>query len=383
MKTTQDAVVYASGDRLRPGEMHGPVNRYSLLIPLCILGILVANAYSLMITNNGLLISNIFPDLRAFDFEIPQAYATFVFAGVLQFGIMVLYLLFAVSRPSGKLVVVPFLVTLVTVSFYFGFLSVHSNARGDAYLGSLTKRIDNLTAAVTGENRFIAASANEALGGSLRLAEASKRGQDKTGIATCGALCQGHYDRAQTIRGKYGHLLTVPEAPPSTEDIREQWREASAQYSGYVSRVRDYDRLLKEQDRTNGYAVNPDVAETHDNLQTLFGKGLDDRWMLTAHSLRDITKDVSVAISALISIMPDIINLSLSLTISALLALSRRGVMNRRAARAGARIQPVLTRQEPTMGNLPAVAAEPLPHFGDPLVLEASPSVQVEPRIRS
>jgi len=371
MNRVNRPVAYLSGaPEGRESLMHGPINRYSLLIPLCVLGIVVANAYSLMITNNGLLISNTFPDLRVFNAEIPQTYATFLFAGVLQFGILVLYLLLAVSPPLGKLVVAPFLIILAGVSFYFGFLSVHANARGDAYLGSVGKRIDHLSAAITGENRYIATSVNEALAGSLRLAEASKRGQDKTGVAVCGPLCQGHYERAQAIEGRYRHLLTAPLEPAQSPDVRTQWREASALFSAYVGRSRDYDRFLKERDSTSGYAVSPEVAEAHDTLQGLFSKGMDDRWMLTAQSLRDIARDPGVAVSALISIMPDVINLSFSITISALLVLSRRGVMNRRVARAPLAAPGALVRDDPAMGNLPLVARGAGPVLGEAIRLE-------------
>lgn len=357
MDGTSKSVVYLDTDEDRSVKPLGAVNRYTLLIPLCILGILVANAYSLMITNNGLLVSNIFPDLRVIDLKIPQSYATFLFAGVLQFGIMVLYLLLAVTRPLQKIVILPFLAVLVSVSFYFGFISVHSNARGDAYVGSLTKRIDNLTAAVTGENRFIAQSVNESLQGNLRLAEASKRGEDKTGIAACGALCQGYYDRAEAIRGQYGHLMVVPGSPPATTDVPEQWREAGALYAAYLGRARDYDRLLRDQHPASGYAVSPALQESHDSLQQIFGKGLDDRWMLTAHSLGDIGRDISVGVSALISIMPDVINLALAMTISALMVLSRRGKVSRRPRR-DYRVKPTIERQDPVIGTLPAISGE-------------------------
>ena len=302
----------------------GAFTRYALLVPLCVIGIVIANAYSLMITNNGLLMSNIFPDLHVLEFAIPQARATFVFALVLQFGIMVLYLVLTAGRPLHKLVVFPFLVSLVAVSFYFGFLSVHANSRGDAYVGSLTKRIDNLSSAVTGENRFIATNVQQALQGQLDLAQASRRGHDKTGVAACGPLCQGHYTQAETIRARYSHLLEVPELPPAGDDIRQQWRDAAAQFAAYSNRARDFERFLSEQGGGQSYAVDPDLIDAHTTLQQIFGKGQDDRWMLTAHSLSDIFKDISVAVSALISIMPDIINLSLSFSISALLQLNRR-----------------------------------------------------------
>lgn len=356
--------------------MHGPINRYSLLVPLCVLGILVANAYSLLITNNGLLISNIFPDLRVFEAEIPQSYATFVFAGVLQFGILVLYLLFAVSRPLGKLVLAPFLILMAGVSFYFGFLSVHANARGDAYLGALGKRIDHLTAAITGENRYISTSVNEALAGSLRLAESSRRGQDKTGVAACGPLCQGHYERAQAIEGRYRHLLSVPEAPAPSSDVRAHWRDASALYAAYLGRSRDFDRFLKERDPTSGYAVSPTVIAAHDGLQGLFSRGMDDRWMLTAESLGDIARDTGVAVSALISLMPDIINLSLSLTISALLTLSRAGVRNRRAARLAPQPRGALRREDPPMGSLPLVPRDYGERVGETALVETDAGVR-------
>jgi hypothetical protein len=278
---------------------------------------------------------------------------------VLQFGIMVLYLLFAVTRPVQKLVVLPFLAVLVSVSFYFGFISVHSNARGDAYVGSLTKRIDNLTAGITGENRFMAQSVNEALQGNLRLVDASKRGEDKTGIAACGALCQGYYDRAEAIRGQYGHLMVVPDAPTPTADVREQWREASALFAAYVSRAHDYDRMLRDQHPESGYAVSPALQESHDSLQHTFGKGLDDRWMLTAHSLGDIGRDISVGVSALISIMPDVINLALAMTISSLMALIRRGKVSRHPRR-DHRARRMIERQDPVIGALPSIPAEPL-----------------------
>lgn len=360
--------------------VRGPINRYSLLIPLCVLGILVANGYSLLITNNGLLISNTFPDLRVFNEEIPQAYATFVFAGVMQFGIMVLYLLFAVSRPVGKLVVAPFLITLAGVSFYFGFLSVHANARGDAYLGALGKRIDHLTAAITGENHYIANSVSEALAGSLRLAEASRRGQDKTGVAACGSLCQGHFERAHSIEGRYRHLLAAPENPEPSPDIRTQWREASALYRGYVGRSRDFDRFLKEQDPTSGYTLEPSIAEDHDSLQGLFSRGMDDRWMLSARSLGDIARDTAVVVSALIALMPDIINLSLSLTISALLALSYRGRLTRRTVHLAQAPRGSLMRDDPPMGNLPLVAtgsADPI--LGATILQESVPVLRAHP----
>ncbi len=334
----------------RPGL--GGFTRYALLVPLCVLGILVANAYSLMITNNGLLVSNIFPDLRVLDDAIPQTRATFVFAFVLQFGIMVLYLVLAAGRPLQRLVALPFLVTLVSVSFYFGFLSVHANSRGDAYVASLNKRVDNLTAAVLGEERFMAASVNQALQGQLDLAEASRRGRDKTGVAACGPLCQGHFERAELIRARYGHLLAVAAEPPAADDIRVQWREAAAQYADYGNRAQDYDRFLKERDPAQGYVIAPALAEVHGSLQQIFGKGLDDRWMLTAHSLKDILKDASVAVSALISIMPDVINLSLSLTIGTLLQLGRRrAVVIAGSSRSG---PPAALRREPSMGSLPA-----------------------------
>ena len=379
MDGTAKPVVYLDADNGRSVEPYGLINRYTLLIPLCVLGILVANAYSLMITNNGLLISNVFPDLRVVDLKIPQSYATFLFAGVLQFGIMVLYLLFAVTRPVQKLVVLPFLAVLVSVSFYFGFISVHSNARGDAYVGSLTKRIDNLTAGVTGENRFIAQSVNEALQGNLRLAEASKRGEDKTGIAACGALCQGYYDRAEAIRSQYAHLMVVPDAPPPAADLREQWREASALFSAYVGRAHDYDRLLRDQHPESGYAVSPGLQESHDSLVTIFGKGLDDRWMLTAHSLGDIGRDISVGVSALISIMPDVINLALAMTISALMALIRRGKPIRQPRR-NHRTTRMIERQDPVIGALPAIPSEPVT-VSVPTVALAEPAPD-EPGIR-
>ncbi len=361
---------------VRPGRtadrkaLRGPLDRYSLLIPLCLLGILIANLFSLMITNNGLIISDIFPDLRFFDREIPQTYATFVFAGVLQFGILVLYLLLAVSRLLGKLVVIPFLSALVAVSFYFGFLSVHANARGDAYLGSLPKRIDNLLAAIEGENRYITNSVHEALAGSRRLAEASRQTDDKTGIAACGALCQGYYDRAEAIRSRYGHLLAVPQAPQPASDLRAQWRAASAFYAQYASRSRDFARMLREQDPAGGYEVNAAVAEDHDSMQRLFGKGMEDRWMIAAKSLRDIGEDAGVAISALISILPDVISLFLSLTISVLLGAGRGGMRKRRAARAGQGTHETLPRADPAIGSLPVLASEPIPILGDTLVTD-------------
>jgi hypothetical protein len=330
----------------------GAFTRYGLLVPLCVIGIVIANAYSLMITNNGLLMSNIFPDLHVLEYAVPQTRATFVFALVLQFGIMVLYLVLAAGRPLHKLVVLPFLASLVAVSFYFGFLSVHANSRGDAYVASLTKRIDNLSSAVTGENRFIAASVQQALQGQLDLAQASRRGHDKTGVAACGPLCQGHYDQAETIRTRYSHLLTVPEAPPAGDDIRQQWRDAAAQFAAYSNRARDFEQFLAEQGGSQSYAVDPALAEVHAMLQQIFGKGQDDRWMLTAHSLRDIFKDVSVAVSALISIIPDIINLSLSFAIGALLQLSRR--RKARPVVGRVRDEPMRpNRIEPKMSNLP------------------------------
>ena len=330
----------------------GAFTRYYLLVPLCVIGIAIANAYSLMITNNGLLMSNIFPDLHVLEFAIPQARATFVFALVLQFGIMVLYLVLAAGRPLHKLVVFPFLASLVAVSFYFGFLSVHANSRGDAYVGSLTKRIDNLSSAVTGENRFIAASVQQALQGQLELAQASRRGHDKTGVAACGPLCQGHYAQAELIRSRYSHLLEVPELPTAGDDIRQQWRDAAAQFAAYNNRARDFERFLSEQGGSQSYAVDPDLADDHASLQQIFGKGQDDRWMLTAHSLRDIFKDVSVSVSALISIMPDIINLSLSFTIGALLQIKRRR-KSRPVVEQSQVVQRLRGRVEPKVSSLP------------------------------
>jgi len=356
MDGTTKPVVYLDAEGGRVARPLGAINRYTLLIPLCVLGILIANAYSLMITNNGLLISNIFPDLQVVDLKIPQGYATFLFAGVLQFGIMVLYLLLAVTRPVQKLVVLPFLAVLVAVSFYFGFISVHSNARGDAYVASLTKRIDNLTASIIGENRFITTSANQALEGNLRLAEASKRGEDKTGVAACGPLCQGYYDQAESIRSRYGHLLVLPDAPPAPTDLREQWREASALFAGYLARARDFDHLLRDQSSDSGYPVSPSLQQAHDSLQQIFGKGLDDRWMLTAHSLGDMGRDISVGVSALISIMPDIINLALAMTISALLVLSQRRRMIRRPRR-DYLARPMIERMDPVIGTLPSATS--------------------------
>lgn len=336
----------------------GPINRYTLLIPLCILGIVIANIYSLLITNNGLLLSKVFPELRILDFQIPQEYATFVFASVLQFGILALYLLFAIGRFTQKVLVTPFLITLVVVSFYFGFLSVHAHSRGDAYVGSLPKRIDNLVAGIQGENQLITTSVNQALEGNLRLAEDSQRGQDKTRVARCGSLCRGYYDRAEAIRGQYGHLLTVPETPPASTDLREQWRAASTLFSLYVGRAQDYQQFLKGQGNGQRYTPKPALVEAHDTLQQAFGKGMDDRWMLTARSLWDITQDVGVGLSALISIMPDIINISLALTISTLLSLSRRGTTRRRVTPQDMPPSPV-ERQEPVIGNLPTLVTPP------------------------
>jgi hypothetical protein len=351
------------------GNGLGTFTRYALLVPLCVIGIVIANAYSLMITNNGLLMSNIFPDLHVLEFAVPQARATFVFALVLQFGIMVLYLVLAAGRPLQKLVVLPFLATLVAVSFYFGFLSVHANSRGDAYVASMTKRIDNLSSAVTGENRFIAASVQQALEGQLELAEASRRGHDKTGVAACGPLCQGHYAQAEAIRSRYSHLLEVPELPPAGDDIRQQWRDAAAQFAAYGNRARDFERFLVEQGGSQSYVADPALTDAHASLQQIFGKGLDDRWMLTAHSLRDIFKDVSVAVSALISIMPDVINLSLSFAIGAMLQLNRRlksrPVVTREVRRLPGRIEPQVsslppptedTFRMPTLNVVPDVA---------------------------
>jgi hypothetical protein len=366
MARSAKSVVYLAADGRPVHRANGPLKRYLLLIPLCVLGILLANAYSLMITNNGLLLSNVFPDLRVLDARVPQAYATFVFASVMQFGIMVLYLLFAVARPLQKFLVLPFLGVLVAVSFYFGFISVHAHSRGDAYLGSLIKRIDNLTAGIEGENRFIALSTTQALEGNLRLAEAARRGEDKTGVARCGSLCQGYYDRAEAIRGQYGHLMVAPAAPSPTQDLRAQWREASALFAAYAGRAQDFDRLLKAKDPSSGYAINASLQRTHERLRQIFGKGMDDRWMLTAHSLRDIGKDISVAVSALISIMPDVINLALSMTIGTLLGMSRR---NPRSvperddggpAAAGDRL-------DPDIGSLPVLPGRAL---ADPVVAD-------------
>jgi hypothetical protein len=234
---------------------------------------------------------------------------------------------------------------------------VHANSRGDAYVASLTKRIDNLTSGVTGENRFMATSVGQALQGQLELAEASRRGQDKTGVAACGPLCRGHFERAEAIRSRCGHLLQAPAVPPAGDDIRAQWREAAALYAAYVNRARDYARFLGEQDPAQGYVIAPALAEAHGSLQQIFGKGLDDRWMLTALSLGDILKDASVAVSALISILPDLINLSLSLTIGALLQLGRRRnpsapMVHTPVSRPALEAPP--QRREPRMGALPS-----------------------------
>jgi hypothetical protein len=225
-------------------------------------------------------------------------------------------------------------------------------------VGSLPKQIDNLTAGIQGESQLIASSVNQALQGNLRLAESSRRGEDKTGVARCGTLCQGYFQRAEAIRAQYGHLLTVPPTVTPSSDLREQWRTASTQFTTYVGRARDYDRFLKSQDAQQGYKPSPALQEAHASLQQTFGKGLDDRWTLTAHSLGDILRDVSVLVSALIAIMPDVINLALAMTISTLLGLSRRGVLRRRPA---PRTQPPRSeRRDPPLGSLPVLPAESL-----------------------
>jgi len=353
--TTRVALRWAE-EPTRTVEPLRPINRYSLLIALCVVGILIANAYSLMITNNGLLVSNIFPDLRVLTFEIPQSTATFVFAGVMQFGIMVLYLLLALSRPAQRLAVLPFLGTLVAVSFYFGFLSVHSNSRGDAYVASVGKRIDNLRAGIEGELQFIASGAREALDGALKSAEASKRGLDRTGVATCGPICQGYFDRAQKIQSGFGHLLEIPAEPPQDQDVRSLWRDTSSLFTAYAARSQDYGQLLGEIDPARGYEVNPQLRSEHDYLSRMFGKGLDDRWMMTAQSLRDMGQDLSVIVSALISILPDVINLALALTIGALSGISRRGIAARRAGKTITLTAAPSARAEPVIGALAAPA---------------------------
>ena len=137
--------------------------RMRMLILLGSIAIVLANSYSLLITNHGLLLSHIFPELHFFDRVLPETWATFMFATVLQLGIMVLYFTVAVARAGHKSYVLPFLIVLVAISFYFGYLSVHSNARGAAYVSAIEQRIDGAESAIQGELDHMAADVGATL----------------------------------------------------------------------------------------------------------------------------------------------------------------------------------------------------------------------------
>jgi len=299
--------------------------KHSELVAGCVVGIVMANIYSLLITNHGLLLSDIFPRLMFFEVGIPKTSATFLFAAILQMAIAILYFTFAVSRRTQKLGIFVFLMVIVVVSFYFGFLSVYSNSRGQHYKEALETRMEALMSKIDAESRYISDTVSRSIAGYRELVVASKRGDDKTGIASCGSLCRRYYDRIEHITENYAHLMqsTMVGARSQHGDAKT-WTRLAASRAEYINRAAAFKEFLKEERVPIKYGLSRDIEDEFTYLSGIMNKGLSDELSLTLLSLSEARMDVRVLISALISILPDIINISLAVALSILLTLRRR-----------------------------------------------------------
>lgn len=330
--------------------------RYSMLALMGAAAIVLANLYSLLITNHGLLISNVFPDLHFFDRLIPESYATFMFASVLQFGILVLYFVVATVRPGHKSYVLPFLIIMVTVSFYFGFLSVHSNARGDAYVSGLNQRIDGVAAEISGEMQHISTDVDRTLASYQLLAKDAQKGNDKSGLSGCGPICRGYYDDIERVRSRFSHLIALPPVALADGNAKERWGGLNKAYNSYLNRNADYQRFLASEQRASR-APNPVIGKEMQRLEVIFERGRTDALSLTSDSLERVDRDRDVMISSIISLLPDLINLSMAFS---LIALRRSAQPKRRRAPLFRRRKPDMLRaqrKEPVLQQFPLLAA--------------------------
>lgn len=294
--------------------------RADWLLRACGIGIIAGSMYGFAITSHALTLLRAMPGVSLLGIELSPSTVASGFAALVHGALAVLYMAFARARREDKPAILGFLVVAAVFAIFAGFLSVHANMNGERYRNALANRIGALSSAIDSDKHFMASTVQASVDSLRNLAEASRRGADKTGIAKCGSLCAGYFDRASQLASRYGHLLGKSDVGPQTDgDLVRQYNVLLAAHADFVNRAGAFAEFLAAERVPVRFERNPAYERELAQLGSYMATGRHDELSLALSSLVEVSWwDPRIVIALIIALLPELLNLGFAVSMSAL-----------------------------------------------------------------
>lgn len=146
------------------------------------------------------------------------------------------------------------LVFVLTVMIFEGYHTVFSqmkNVIGSSLLKKETSDINSLNQTLEHTSSILTNTYLSKVQSYEELAERARLGKDKSGIATCGSICESNLEKLSAAKGRFSHLgLTAIATSSATEDVIAMSNELAQRASSLSAASADLKRFFDEVDQS-------------------------------------------------------------------------------------------------------------------------------------
>jgi len=282
----------------------------TILILICLSAV---NAYSWLMTSNGLFLSEFIPPNNAL---LSAETMTYSVCFILQLVIMGFYLVMPRTFHSWfALPILLFGLICIAASIWLSLVSISDQAIGDQLLTNRATDIAQLNHHLTAVDKHISASYQSKIRALDTLVQRAIDGKDYSGIAKCGRNCKRLSKQADSLRSHYSILAknTLPE----TANIIT-WQQIQNNYARLVPKL-DLFKQFSAETRLKTPEILQQLHYSMDRIKASFDKNGENSFHLTIEWLNPAHADFSdmrLYLAIFLAVLPDILSLMLTCFIS-------------------------------------------------------------------